>query len=158
MSGTSSDRDLGLLMATSFNAFVDGLHSHLASMGHTELRPVDGYLFRVIHEQGRATVSEVAEILGVSKQAASQAVQSLERRGYVVVEADGDDGRRRIVRLTDRAESVRTSAIAFARSVEEELADELGAARVAELRQSLEALIALRADDASPLVQRLAAI
>lgn len=154
----SDDRDLGLLMATAFNAYVDGLHAHLASEGHTEFRPVDGYLFRVIHEQGTVTVSEVAEILGVSKQAASQAVQSLERRGYVVVEADGADGRRRIVRLSERAESVRNSAIAFARAVEARLVADLGARPVATLRRSLDAIVDLRADDASPLVRRLAAI
>src|SRR5215471_14233994 len=93
-------RDLGLLMAVGFNAYVDALHHQLVGEGHEVRSPYDGYLFRVLHDEGSATVSELGRILGVTKQAASQAVQSLQRRGLVVVEADGSDARRRLVRLS----------------------------------------------------------
>jgi DNA-binding MarR family transcriptional regulator len=151
-------RDLGLLMAVGFNAYVDALHGRLVGQGHDVRSPYDGYLFRVLHDEGRATVSELGQILGVTKQAASQAVQSLQRRGLVVVEADGADARRRLVRLSPEGEQVRRSAIAYADATEAALVERLGPRKVGALREALETLIELTDDEASPLVQRLATI
>ena len=161
-------RDLGLLMAAAFNAYVDALHERLRVATEeldggpdgdfTDFRPVDGYLFRVLHHRASATVTEISELLGVTKQAASQAVQSLQRRGYVVVEADGSDGRRRIVRLSAKGEAVRGHAIGIADDIEAELVTAVGAHAVSGLRRSLDALIDSRAEGGSALVRGLAAV
>ncbi len=45
---------------------------------------------------------DVADYLGVTKQAASQLVEQLVQRGYVVREADPGDARSRILKLTER--------------------------------------------------------
>jgi DNA-binding MarR family transcriptional regulator len=152
------DRDLGLALATTFISCVDALHQHLQQHDHEVFRPYDGYLFRILHDEGQATVSELATVLGVTKQAASQAVQSLVRRGFAVVEADAADARRRIVRLSTKGEEARRSAVGFHDALERELVARLGAREVAAMREALDTLVDITEDDASPLARRLAQV
>jgi DNA-binding MarR family transcriptional regulator len=156
--GPNPDRDLGLALATTFISCVDALHEHLQQHDHEVFRPYDGYLFRILHDEGQATVSDLAAVLGVTKQAASQAVQSLVRRGFAVVEADAADARRRIVRLSAKGEAARRSAVGFHASLEHELVERLGARKVAAMREALDTLVDITADDASPLALRLAQV
>ena len=82
--------------------------------------------------------------LGVSKQAASQLIDTLVVRGYLVRETDPEDRRRLKISLTNRgqeaAEGVRAAVVA----VDQELAEMLGAAGVTGLREGLVALCDIR--------------
>ncbi|HEY8582051.1 MAG TPA: MarR family transcriptional regulator, partial [Capillimicrobium sp.] len=99
------------------------LHERLAERGHPDLRPAHGYAFQTIGARG-ATGTRIAEALGITKQAAGQMVDELERLGYVRREPDPADARRKLVRLTDRGEdALRQSAAVF-----DELRDEWAAA------------------------------
>jgi len=92
---------------------VGELNRRLAERGHPGVRPAHGYAFQAIGASG-ATATELGRRLGVTKQAAGQMVDELERLGYVVRAADPADGRRRLVRLTPRGvDCLRASAAIF---------------------------------------------
>jgi DNA-binding MarR family transcriptional regulator len=94
-------------------AAIDELHRRLAERGHPDVRPAHGYAFQAIGADG-ATAGELGRRLGVTKQAAGQMVDELERLGYVTREPDPADGRRRLVRLTPRGvDCLRVSAEIF---------------------------------------------
>ena len=76
----------------------------------------------------------------VAKQTATALVDKLERAGYVERVPDPADGRARLVRLTPRALEVIPFARAEEDRIEAEWTEYLGAARMARLRDALEAL------------------
>jgi DNA-binding MarR family transcriptional regulator len=100
---------------------VDAIQDGLGSRGFTDVRPAHGFAFVRI-SAGGATVADVAEHLGVTKQAASQLVEQLVRRGYVTRETDPRDGRARLLTLTARG-------TACTRAAEDAAADAAGAWR-----------------------------
>jgi DNA-binding MarR family transcriptional regulator len=80
---------------------VQGVHDRVVAQGFDDLRPTHGFAFVRI-SFGGATVGELAEHLGVTKQAASQLVDELVRKGYVERHPHPTDARARLVVLTDR--------------------------------------------------------
>ncbi len=88
---------------------VDGVQDGLAARGFDDVRSAHGFAFVRIGE-GDATTADVAQHLGVTKQAASQLVDHLVRRGYVTRVPDATDARARILRLTDRGRACTDAA------------------------------------------------
>ncbi|MEU6376171.1 MarR family winged helix-turn-helix transcriptional regulator [Streptomyces sp. NPDC046909] len=66
-----------------------------------EARPAYGFAFTRLAPDG-ATVTDLATHLGVTKQAASQLVEELVRKGYVERRAHPVDARARLIVLTER--------------------------------------------------------
>ncbi|MFD3837847.1 MarR family winged helix-turn-helix transcriptional regulator [Streptomyces sp. NPDC058642] len=66
-----------------------------------EARPMYGFAFTRLAPDG-ATVTDLAVHLGVTKQAASQLVEDLVRKGYVERRPHPEDARARLVVLTER--------------------------------------------------------
>ncbi|MFE6828630.1 MarR family winged helix-turn-helix transcriptional regulator [Streptomyces sp. NPDC057690] len=66
-----------------------------------EARPAYGFAFTRLAPDG-ATVTELGAHLGVTKQAASQLVEELVRKGYVERRPHPEDARARLVVLTER--------------------------------------------------------
>ncbi|MEU9213054.1 MarR family transcriptional regulator [Streptomyces sp. NPDC048415] len=66
-----------------------------------EGRPAYGFAFTHLAPDG-ATVTDLAAHLGFTKQAASQLVEELVRKGYVERRPHPDDARARLVVLTER--------------------------------------------------------
>lgn len=100
----STDRpgyELPLRLLFGFRSLIDDLHAELARQGHPDVRPMHGFVFQVIGRDGTTAV-ELGRALGISKQAAGKTIDTLERLGYVCRERDPGDGRRMLVRLTDR--------------------------------------------------------
>ncbi|MDX3569198.1 MarR family winged helix-turn-helix transcriptional regulator [Streptomyces sp. ID05-47C] len=82
-----------------------------------EGRPAFGFAFARLAPDG-ATVTELAAHLGVTKQAASQLVDELVRKGYVERRAHPVDARARLVVLTERGwECTRAAEAAAADAV-----------------------------------------
>lgn len=101
MSTEPPGHDLPLLLLIGFRALIDDLHAALARQGHPDVRPMHGFVFQAIGQDGTTAV-ELGRALGISKQAAGKTIDTLERMGYVRRERDPGDGRRMLVRLTDR--------------------------------------------------------
>lgn len=77
------------------------IHDGVVARGFEGLRPVHGFAFTRLAPDG-ATVTDLAVHLGVTKQAASQLVDELVRKGYVERRPHPGDARARLVVLTAR--------------------------------------------------------
>ncbi|WP_225076058.1 MarR family winged helix-turn-helix transcriptional regulator [Streptomyces sp. CoT10] len=91
------------------------IHDGVVARGFEGLRPAHGFAF-VRLAPGGATVTELAAHLGVTKQAASQLVDEVVRKGYAERLPHPQDARARLVVLTERGR-------ACTRAAEESAAD-----------------------------------
>ncbi len=117
-------------------SLVDGMQERLAAGGFADVRPAHGFTFVRLAPDG-ATVGEVAEHLGVSKQAASQLVDDLVEKGYVLRHPHPTDARARLVLLTDRGWACTRASEDAAADVAREWATVLGERRLAALSDDL---------------------
>jgi len=131
---------VGLLAAAS-SLFAE-LHARLAAEGHPDLRPAHGYAFQAIGAGG-ATATELGERLGITKQAAGQMARELVRLGYLRVEVDSGDARRRPLALTARGEDALARSAAVFEQLRDEWAVAVGPRRVDAAADALDALVGL---------------
>ncbi|KPH98901.1 transcriptional regulator, MarR family [Actinobacteria bacterium OK074] len=75
------------------------IHEGVVARGFEGLRPAHGFAFTRLAPDG-ATVTDLAAHLGVTKQAASQLVDELVRKGYVERRSHPDDARSRLIVMT----------------------------------------------------------
>ncbi|MFJ3174607.1 MarR family winged helix-turn-helix transcriptional regulator [Streptomyces roseus] len=113
--------ELGFLLGLGFQLLIGEFTRRLDAAGYGDLRPAHGMAFQVL-KGGGATGTELGERLGVTKQAAGQLVDELEKRGYVRREPHPGGGRRKLVVLTAAAEE----HLAVAGRILHELEAELG--------------------------------
>jgi len=116
---------------------VDGIQQGLARRGFNDVRPVHGFAFARI-SGARATTSDLAAHLGVTKQAAAQLVDHLVDRGYLRREADSSDGRARLLVLTDRGRACTVAADQAARDVMQHWRDQLPDGQFEQLQEALQ--------------------
>lgn len=88
---------------------VTRIHEGVRARGFDDLRPAHGFAFARMSAAG-ATVSELADHLGFTRQAASQLVDELVRKGYAERHPHPDDARSRLVVLTDRGRACTRAA------------------------------------------------
>lgn len=100
-----SGGEIALRLFAAFRDLVDEVHAELAARGHPEVRPAHGFALRAIGPTG-ATAGDLADRLGVTKQAAGKTVETLVSAGYAERSADPTDARRKIVRLSAAGEDV----------------------------------------------------
>jgi DNA-binding MarR family transcriptional regulator len=112
----------------------------LRAVGFTDIRPPHASVFPFVPPEG-IQVSEIARLARVRKQTTAQAVEQLERAGYVERRPDPSDGRAQLVFLTEKGTSVRPIAIAAGRRVEERWAELIGAEDLESLRALLQRLL-----------------
>lgn len=109
---------------------------------HAKVRNAHGYVFQHLLG-GPRTVNELAELLGVTQQAASKAVVELEELGYVERQVDDADMRVRRVTLTRRGLAVVESARSARAALEARLIEAAGKYTVEKAREALIALLQL---------------
>ncbi|AWZ04870.1 MULTISPECIES: MarR family transcriptional regulator [unclassified Streptomyces] len=150
--GGDGGTELVFLLGLGFQLLLGEFTRRLGEAGHADgLRPLHGMVFQALGGRG-ATATELAERLGVTKQAAGQIVDDLERRGYVRREPHPGGGRRKLVVLTDAA----NAHLHAAGRVLHELEAELGRDSVdlAALRAELGRLVgALNGDGPLPALR-----
>ena len=117
------------------------MRAAFAAAGFDGIRPAQAVAL-VPLAAGGLHASDLADRLGVSRQAVAQVITALERHGYVTRESNPDDARTRIIELTERGRQVlrlmRTNAVDLERKWEEVL----GERRLTELRRTLQLLLA----------------
>jgi DNA-binding MarR family transcriptional regulator len=118
---------------------VQGIHTRVVAAGFDDLRPAHGFAFARI-SFGGATTADLAEHLGVTKQAAAQLVDELVRKGYVERTAHPTDARARLLRLTERGWACTRAADAAAADAVAPYREALGEQRFAALVRDLGAL------------------
>jgi DNA-binding MarR family transcriptional regulator len=132
--------DLAILIVGGARVVADRLGEAVERAGIDDMRAPFGYVIRVLADRDR-TLTELADLLGVSKQAAIKIVDEMESRGFLVRHADPDDRRVKLLRLTDKGRNVRRAALAASHAIERELRRGQGDADVDALRAALEALL-----------------
>lgn len=89
----------GLLAAS--RALVDGVDTGVRARGFADVRPAHGFAFARL-SAGGATITQLAEHLDVTRQAAGQLVDELIARGYVERRPHPTDARARLIVLTEK--------------------------------------------------------
>jgi DNA-binding MarR family transcriptional regulator len=112
------------------------IHEGVVARGFEGVRPAHGFAFTRLAPDG-ATVTDLAVHLGMTKQAASQLVEDLVRRGYVERRPHPDDARARLVVLTESGWACTRAAEEAAAEVVGAWADVLGEDGVRVLRDGL---------------------
>jgi DNA-binding MarR family transcriptional regulator len=141
-----------------FQVYRVALARGLGERGFSDLRDADWNLLRYLHHRGGAPVTEIARLFEVTKQAASQHVASFVRRGYATQTRPGEDGRVRLIELTDRGNAAWRAAIEIADDIEAELTKRLGPGALDAWRRVTDALIDLHLAEAPGMVQVAAAM
>ncbi|MFJ4979094.1 MarR family winged helix-turn-helix transcriptional regulator [Streptomyces coeruleorubidus] len=112
------------------------INEGVVARGFEGVRPAHGFAFARLAPDG-ATVTDLAAHLGVTKQAASQLVDEMVRKGYAERRPHPDDARARLVVLTGRGwECTRAAEEAAAEAVRE-WGDVLGEGEVRALGEQL---------------------
>lgn len=126
-----------------FRAFIDEVHEQLAAEGFDDVRPAYGFAFRHLswHPEGVSGV-DLARHLGVTKQAAGQLLDELERRGYVERRPHPTDRRSRVVVLADRGWACVRRFELISAAVEERWSGLVGRDRLDALRADLDVILA----------------
>ncbi|MFB6753036.1 MarR family winged helix-turn-helix transcriptional regulator [Streptomyces sp. NPDC056353] len=112
------------------------IHEGVVARGFEGVRPAHGFAFTRLAPDG-ATVTDLAVHLGMTKQAASQLVEDLVRRGYVDRRPHPGDARARLVVLTESGWACTRAAEEAAAEVVGVWADVLGEGGVRALRDGL---------------------
>jgi DNA-binding MarR family transcriptional regulator len=131
---------IGLLLRLLYQHYAQDIDAALRDAGFDDLRPPHANVFPFVPPEG-ITVSELAELARVRKQTMAEAVEQLERMGYVERRPNPHDRRSRLVLLTSRGESVKPVTHATAARVEERWAELTSPEELEALRASLLRLI-----------------
>ena len=134
---TVDDLDLTLLSLFAGWAWAEEAQRRLADAGFADLRFADGVIFQHLVEND-VTVTDLAERMQVSQQAASKAVADLRKRGWVRQQVDPDDARARRIGLTERGRE----AIEAGRRIRSELVAETAALHGAQDLQAARRVLA----------------
>ena len=109
---------IGLLLRLAYQHYAQDIDTALREAGFGDIRPGAANVFPFVPPEGIA-VSRLAELARVRKQSMAQAVDQLERTGYVERRENPGDQRSRLVFLTERGASVPPVTHAAAERVEE---------------------------------------
>jgi DNA-binding MarR family transcriptional regulator len=129
---------LGVLMFIPYRHLEQRILAVVLEAGHPITLAQARIFQRVDHRGSRLT--SLAESAQLTKQAAGFLVDQLERAGYVERAADPEDGRARIIRITERGYDVIAVATAEQAKIEAAWARHLGPRATRDLRQALERL------------------
>jgi DNA-binding MarR family transcriptional regulator len=121
--------DFAILVVAATRTVADRLEQAVGDAGYPHMRPPFGFVIRALAESG-LTLTELAERLGVTKQAAIKVVDEMEARGFVERRPAPGDRRAKILTLTERGLGVRRAALAESHAMEAELRRDLGDADV----------------------------
>ena len=96
------------LLAAS-RALVDGVSAGVSARGFGDVRPAHGFAFARL-SAGGATITQLAEHLGVTRQAAAQLVEELIAKGYIQRRPHPHDARARLIVLTEKGRACTQAA------------------------------------------------
>ena len=131
-----SNPDLAILVTAAGRIVADRLGAAVEQAGVDDMRSSFGFVIRALAD-GERTLTDLAEVLDVTKQSAIKVVDQMEELGYVERRADPADRRVKRLRLTAKAEKVRRTALAASRRMERELRHDLGDDGVEAMREGL---------------------
>lgn len=135
-----NELDLTSLLSLSFSASINELHERLSELGFGDIRPTHGFMLKCIIPNG-ATGIEIAEYLGITKQAVSKMVDYLEKSGYVKRETHPTDKRVKTIVLTERGWLVVKAKEKILTEIEGRWSENIGTERMQMLKKDLSKLV-----------------
>ncbi len=135
-----SELDLTALLSLSLSASINELHERLSELGFGDIRPAHGFMFKCIIPNG-ATGIELAEYLGITKQAVSKMVDYLEKSGYVMRHTHPTDKRGKVIVLTERGWLVVNAKERILTEIEGRWSENIGTERMKMLKEDLSKLV-----------------
>ncbi len=124
-------------------AYGEAIRVRLAAAGFDDLPRNGPYVLGGMANRG-GSAGELIRELGVTKQAASQLIDTLVVRGYLARDVDPGDRRRMTIELTDRGRAAAASVRAGVEAVDAQLAELCSPAEMDGLRAGLVALTEIR--------------
>ena len=131
-----TEPDFAILLTAANRCMADRLVGAVSTVGGGAMRSSYGFVLRAVAAE-EPTVSRLAELLGVSKQATSRLADDMVTAGFLRRGDDPSDRRRTPLRLTATGEAVRVRALAESMAIEGELRQRFGDAAVRQLRALL---------------------
>jgi DNA-binding MarR family transcriptional regulator len=132
--------DLAIILVAANRCLSDRLTNAVRQTGARDARTAFGFVIRAVDAE-QPTVTRLAELLGVSRQAASKLADEMVQRGYLLRAPDPGDRRRAHLRLSAKGRRVRERAAAESAAIEAELRAEVGNRAVDGLRRALLAFV-----------------
>jgi DNA-binding MarR family transcriptional regulator len=133
-------RRLTLLFRLLHQHYARDVDAMLRNAGFADISPGHAKVFPFVPPEG-ISVGELAASAGVRKQTMAEAVEQLERAGYLQRRPNPLDRRSRLIFLTDRGRAVQPVASSAGQLVEEQWARLTSPQELEDLRQRLEYLI-----------------
>ncbi len=131
-----ADIPLARLLAVAYRQLIDALHVRLAELGWSDVRPSYGFVLLALRERS-ASVSDLAALLDVSKQATSKLLEAMAHGQYVTRETSTVDARQVTVALAPRGRELLAAVERTYEELESEWASLVGAADVDRLHATL---------------------
>ena len=148
--GVASDQDPDLddvptptLLRGARGAYGQAIRQALSDRGIDDMPPNGAFVIGGIGNQGQP-LGALVQQLRVTKQAASELIDTLVVRGYLSRTTDPDDRRRVNVTRTDRGHEAADAVLAGVLAVDRELTELLGVSGLEQLRAGLVALCNIR--------------
>ena len=127
---------LARLLALAYRDLIEKLHARLRDRGWSEVRPAFGFVLLATRD-GPITITEIAALMGTTKQAASKLAAAMSDAGFLVLGADSADGRQRPLRLSPHGAELLADVEDIYRELEAEWAQVIGMPALKRLRHSL---------------------
>jgi DNA-binding MarR family transcriptional regulator len=124
-------------------AAIEKLRGRIADAGHPGIREGHGCVFGFIDLDHGSRLTDLAANAGLTKQAVGEAVTELERLGYVTRVPDPQDGRAKIIKLTDRGMDAVIKGRRIFAEIEQEWAEQIGHELMASFREAAARIAAL---------------
>ena len=143
MSSPKPDRGplLGALLRLTYQSMLEQQTRWLAESEYADLQPAHSAAVQPLWDAPDGErITSLARSARITKQSMSALVDHLEKTGYVERVEDPDDARAIRVRLTARGRAFGRAIRGFGRDLEERWAVKVGAARVEQLKHTLELL------------------
>jgi MarR family transcriptional regulator, transcriptional regulator for hemolysin len=135
--------NLGFLLAKASQHWNELLYERFVERGWAEVRPAYGSILLPLFEEDALRMGELASRAGLAKQTMTTMVRLLERDGLVSREPDPGDGRAMRIRLTPKAQRLRSVAEEVLGELDHLMTLSLGDRRSENLATDLEEVIAL---------------
>src|SRR5918999_4731154 len=135
-------RPLPALLAQVKNVAVKTMFNRMAAAGFADVREGHGCVFGFIDLERGSRLTDLADRAGLTKQAVGEAVAELEQLGYLERVPDPEDGRAKIIKLTQRGVDAALTGRRLLSEIENDWAARYGEERVASLRECVEEIAA----------------
>jgi DNA-binding MarR family transcriptional regulator len=132
--------DLAIILVAANRCLADRVTAAVRETGARDARPAFGFVIRAVDAE-EPTVTRLAQLLGVTRQAASKLADEMVQRGYLLRAVDPEDRRRTRLRLSAKGRRVRVRAAAESAAIEAELRADVGDRAVDGLRRALLAFV-----------------